>query len=217
MIRFCPLLVAVTSTFVVQDPPVFPGFGDPLEVDRDCAIKLDGKTLVMAVPGTDHDYRPGPSGRKAPRVVRDMEGNFTAKVQVGGDVDTSSAKPGQGAGLFLGQDERNFVRLERLPRPGPEKGAIFFEYWQDNQPKSGGNGVVEVSLKGDISWLRLTRRMDKLKAEVSADGKDWVEAKTLTIRLSSRLNLGVIATNTSGKPFEARFTGFEFKGIPLYP
>jgi hypothetical protein len=74
-----------------------------------------------------------------------------------------------------------------------------------------------VPLKGRIAWFCLTRRTDKLTAEASAVGGTWIEAKTLSVRLSSRLNLGVMATNPSGWPREARFDGFEFRGIPLFP
>jgi regulation of enolase protein 1 (concanavalin A-like superfamily) len=175
--------------------------------------------LVISLPAKDHDYRPAPGKQHAPRVLRDLEGNFTAKVKVGGDLDAHEG--GRSAGIFLGQDERNVIRLERLGRHSSaddsDKQPLFFEYWQDTQPKSGTWGVVEVPLKGRIAWFRLTRRTDKLNAEASADGGTWIEAKTLSVRLSSRLNLGVMATNPSGRPREARFDGFEFRGIPLYP
>jgi len=59
--------------------------------------------------------------------------------------------------------------------------------------------------------------MQQLKAEVSQDGETWTEAKTLRIRLSSRLYLGVMATNTSKRPLDVRFEAFERKPISLYP
>lgn len=205
-----------------------PGWGQPIDPDGDCRIHLDGADLVIEVPSTPHTLRGYPHPRNAPRVLRDIESNWTATVKVSAELDLGDAPagaaaepPSQSAGLVLWLDDLNFVRLARHAQPKPDgEGAfhtVLFEYTRDGQrqtPPPAPDGPV---LDGPAAWLRLTRHIDKVKAEYSADGETWTELGTLTARFPSRLRLGPVVTTTAPSPLTARFADFQFKFIPLYP
>lgn len=209
------LTVALGISAGAQTGPAFPGWGDLVDPGKDCKVRLDDKALVFDVPAGTHALKPFPEKQNAPRVLRDIEGNFVAALKIMGDFpgDTANPETVQSAGLLLWQDERNFIRLER--RSDKHGDVLTLDYWKDGQPQDASAGVL---VKGDTVWVRLTRRMDKLKAESSHDGKTWTDLKALgSVRLSSRLNLGPLVTNSAGKPVQARFEEFQVKGIPLFP
>jgi hypothetical protein len=184
-----------------------PGWGDPA---RGAQARAEGKALAITLPA-DAPARftaepPASQNQNAPTVLRDVEGNFGVQVKVGGDAES--------AGLVVWQDERNFVVLARAKAPGGGKPALAFDYWKDGQKQAPPAAAAAAKLDGEATYLRLTRRMDKLRAEVSADGQAWADAGTAFIRLPSRMRLGVLAT---GKGGTARFEDLQQKAIPLYP
>lgn len=211
----------------LQEPAAIPKWGVPLDPDGDCAIRLDDGALTIAVPGTPHEMNAFPKKRNAPRVLRDVESNWTASVKaaVPPAADAAGVAAGsaaeRSAGLLVWLDEANFVRVARAQvwekgGDGP-RAAILIEYWRDGRVKERQVISEGVSFEGDATWLRLTRRIDKLKVEASDDGQSWAELATVPIRLSSRLKFGVVATNTSGAPLEARLSDLDFRNIRLTP
>lgn len=211
-----------------QDGAPIPGWGQLIDPDGDCTIRLDGTALVVEVPGAPHVLRAYPHPRNAPRVLRDIESNWTATVKVTASFDPGASQSGsaaepptQSAGLVLWLDDLNFIRLVRHAQPSDEGDdthqTVLFEYWKDGQRQTPPPDPTDPALEGAEAWLRLTRHIDKVKAEFSADGETWTELKTITARFPSRLRLGPVVTTTSSIPLTARFEDFEFKFIPLYP
>jgi regulation of enolase protein 1 (concanavalin A-like superfamily) len=199
--------VAVAGLIAAQSSAKFPGWGEPTDPGKDSEISADGKALVMSLPATPaQDMRAETGKRTAPRVMRDIEGNHIATMRVSGTFE-----PGQTAGFLLQLDDRNFLRFARSAPDEP----VVLEYWRSGQlqpieaslPKSGG--------AGEAVWLRYTRRLDRFKAELSTDAQNWTEVASISIRLSSRLSLGAVATNTAGKPLTVRFEDLTIKGLPL--
>jgi regulation of enolase protein 1 (concanavalin A-like superfamily) len=222
------LLIVISAIILCmaarQDAKVIPGWGEPIDPSRDCEIRLEGSALVISVPAKPHQLRAESGKRNAPRVLRYIESHFQTQVKVAGDfeADSSASVAGQSAersaGLLLWQDERNFVILARAYGGEQPRGTIALTYWKDGQiHRESAAEPYSPELEGKPTWLRLTRRLDKLTAETSSDGESWNAIKTLPIRLSSRLRLGVLATNTSKQPLSARFEEFRFRNIPLTP
>lgn len=182
------------------------GWGQPLDPGRDCQIVADGDALVISLPATPAQEMRAETGKKnAPRVMRDIEGNHIATVQISGTFEPGT----QTAGFLLALDDRNFLRYARSATGAPP----VIEYWRAGQLQP-----IEAtlpSIDSDPVWLRYTRRLDKIRAEISTDGQTWTEVASFSIRLSSRLRLGMVATNTAGKPLTARFENFQVKGVPL--
>lgn len=202
------------------------GWGEPIDPVKDCTFSLDGKALLITVPGFPaRELRAFPGTRNAPRVLRDIESNFAVTVHVAGNFSQTAAdaQPDAdrvaGAGLLLWLDEVNFVRLERAairPKDSTQpRSALVVEYWKDGRVQDSATITEGLPLEGDSSWLRLTRRIDKIKVEISGDGQNWSEAKSITVRLSSRMRLGVLATNTTGQPLNVRFENFGVKAVTL--
>jgi regulation of enolase protein 1 (concanavalin A-like superfamily) len=196
---------ALAAAFQAAAP--IPGWGDPAKGSQ---IKAEGKALTITLPAdAPRNFTaepPASQNQNAPTVLRDVEGNFSVQVKAGGDAES--------AGLIVWQDERNFVILARTKAPSSGKFALAFDYWKDGQKQGPPAAAINAKLDGDATYLRLTRRMDKLRAETSADGQTWTDAGTLNIRLPSRMRLGVLATGQGGT---ARFEDLQQKAIPLYP
>ncbi len=207
----------------LQDPALIPGWGTPSDTDADCTIQLESGVLTITLPAAPHELKAFPKRRNAPRVLRDIESNYEAVVKVSLKADEpkapSAAEAERGAGILIWLDVANLIRIERAQvwdkDAADPRAAVLIEYWRDGQLRERHVVSDGLPLQGDATWLRATRRIDKLKIEASADGDNWTDVKTVGVRLSSRTKIGVVATNTSGVPLEARLEGFSVKNIRL--
>jgi uncharacterized protein (TIGR03067 family) len=78
----------------------------PVNPAGDCRFDRKGDKLTITVPGKGHGYDIAKSGGNAPRLLRDVEGDFSVQVRVGGDflpkdLVGKAAGSGRMAGLFL--------------------------------------------------------------------------------------------------------------------
>lgn len=216
-IAVCPL---GTSRSEDKKPREVKDWGTVTDPEGDCTIKEEKGKLTISVPGVSattksHDLHPGNFGNRmfAPRVLREVEGDFTATVKVTGEFD-----PGElgfnGAGLLLWQDEKNIVRLERNKYwvSAQKKHYCYpplFEYFKDAKyQNTDPKPTSEEFFKGKSTYLRMERNGEKLTAFYSHDGKEWTTAKEITVDLKSKLRVGVAALNTAKTPFTAEFEGF---------
>lgn len=76
------LLLTCTALSAPAPKPFESGWGDPVDPDKDCKIRRDSASLTIEIPGSDHDYDPIRKRFNAPRLVRDMEGEFEIQVRV---------------------------------------------------------------------------------------------------------------------------------------
>lgn len=70
------------------------GWGSVTNSDGDCTFKADKGKLTITVPGNLHDLHPN-RGMNAPRVLQEVEGDFTATVKV-----TCALTPGKGVASY---------------------------------------------------------------------------------------------------------------------
>ena len=110
----------------------------------------------------------------APRILRDIKGDFDLSVRVagtshpGGKATTTVYSPYHGAGLLIWQDEENYVRLEIAAdlQHGKARPYVNFEY-----RKEGALAVSSGIMNTDGSnHLRLKRRGDEIYASFGPDG-----------------------------------------------
>jgi hypothetical protein len=194
------------------------GWGTVTDPDGDCTFKGDKGTLTITVPGTSHNLHPD-RGMNAPRVLREVEGDFTATVKVtcalmpGKNIAGTGATAGNYAGLLLWAGEKEYVRLERNARWRGDRLASFtpgFEYWKDGRQKVGPpGGGTAAFFKGDSTWFKLDRKGGKVTARYSHDGKEWAVAKEADTELPKKVQIGVAAINSSDAPFTAEFGEFK--------
>jgi regulation of enolase protein 1 (concanavalin A-like superfamily) len=187
------------------------GWGELTDPDGDCTVQADGEKLTITVPGTPHNLTGPMGGMNAPRVLRPVEGDFTAQVLVSGKF-----RPGvtgfNGAGLLLWSDAWNYVRLERnawLDNQGRYPSLTpLFEYWKGGRNLDPQGGTVVPFFRGRSTYLRLIRRGDQLESGISHDGVVWIPGKTTAIDFPRKAQVGISAVNTSREPFTVDFQEF---------
>src|SRR4029079_9602863 len=121
------LALLVTVPLVAAPPPAadkakkMDGASEVVNRDGDCTVALDKGVLTVTVPKTHHDltYQEDVTKLNAPRVLQEVEGDFTLTVTVKAypppkGLESSSGKHVfVGIGILVWQDEKNYVRLER--------------------------------------------------------------------------------------------------------
>ena len=195
-------------------------WGEPVIPDGDCKIDLDlaGNRIRIVVPGTPHVLSAELGRLNAPRVLRDVRGDFDASARVAGSFHPAGKTtvkeyaPYHGEGLLLWQDEDNYIRLEIAAdlQHGKVRPYVNFEYRKDGAlADSRGQKIVDGS-----SYLRLRRQGAEILAAFGPDGVHWTSFPPLSANLKDRLNVGVSAINTATKPLTAELEGFEVSERP---
>ena len=210
-------LIGATLAAEDEKPRSIKGWGDVIDTAGDCSVKGDERWLTIEVPGGTHDLNPSLGGTDAPRVLKEVEGDFVVQVKVTGDFKpgeesaSPDTSPFNGAGLLIWQNSRNFIRLERNAWWVRDAGAYacyppLFEYHKDGQLQdTNPDGARDDFFKGRSTWLKLERREGKLSASYSHDGKEWTEVKQIDVELPRKVQVGVAAVNTSKKPLVVVF------------
>jgi len=193
-----------------------PGWGTPLDPDGDCKLTFDKDKLTITVPASDHALCVEFGRMNAPRVLRDVEGDFQVQVRVSGafpDGAQSVVKDRNafhGAGLLLWQDEKTYVRLERanLTIDRKKTSYVSFELRRDGRSERFRD-VTEMPLTGEPVYLRLERRGDTVLAAGSKDDVHWTYLAPLKMKLPQKVRVGVLAGQNTSKGFTAEFSDFK--------
>jgi regulation of enolase protein 1 (concanavalin A-like superfamily) len=219
----CPLAcLALLGAAFASDPdpepnPFESGWDKPVDPDNDCKFQREKGGLTITVPGKDHGLAFERGRMNAPRLVKDVEGDFRAEVRVSGAFVPSATStaagrtPFLGAGLVLMADEKTYVRLERASFRRDT--APLYANWE---LRRGGEWVLAgdssvCPLKEKSTYLRLERKGDRLLASVSEDGKDWTDLPPLEVKLPAKVKLGVTANSTCTEPFSPHFDRFKLR------
>jgi WD40 repeat protein/regulation of enolase protein 1 (concanavalin A-like superfamily) len=217
-----------------QEPPgsqsaavakrTIPGWGEVIDPDGDCTISEKEGKLTIAVPGTLHGLRQR-SGTlekrsfNAPRILREVDGDFCAQVKVSGDFNpgNNSVSPGwmsfQSAGLLIWNGENQYVRLERNTWVTDKGQSLWyrplFEYWKDKAAVHFQPVSEQPVFQGRSTYFRLDRRGNSIYAFWSHDGEEWMALAPLPVELPGRVRVGVaIGSQTSTTPLVVEFEEF---------
>jgi regulation of enolase protein 1 (concanavalin A-like superfamily) len=210
------LLLPLSSLLFGQEvAKEIPGWGRIVDPDADCKFSAKRKQVTITVPGTPHDLSAELDRMNAPRIIREIEGDFTLAVIVKGEFEPGEANIAgrtayNGAGLLVMQDEKNYVRLERavLVRGGQSRHYANFEISIDGQvQRIGTPGDMELEPEASC-LLRIERVGEEVRGIVRQGTRAWTELVPKRAELSATLSVGVAAINASDKSFEARFSGF---------
>jgi len=192
------------------------GWGTVTDPDGDCKVMGDQRKLTVTVPATNHNLHPV-RGTNAPRVLREVEGDFTATVKVTGTFKPGvkataglSSTPMNFGGLLLWDGDKNYLRLERNAGWGKDQKLMCFapgfEYWKDGKIKTYNKRIEAADFfKGKSTWLKLERKKDNVTAHYSHDGKEWTEAMQAAVEFPKKVQIGVAAVNSSDAPFTVEF------------
>lgn len=195
------------------------GWGHAYDPIGDCQFETAESWLTIAVPGTLHDLSAEQGQTSAPRVLREVDGDFVARVRVegalgpGGAPTCSYAYPYLGAGLLFWRDDRDYVRLERA---AIRRGTQVISYVNFERRRRGRLVHSEAApIPEAPQILRLERQGHRLFASFSPDGDCWTPLPEMAIDFGSSLRIGVAAVNTSTNPFRAVFESLEVAGVQV--
>jgi regulation of enolase protein 1 (concanavalin A-like superfamily) len=207
------------------DEPALPGlpfdsgWDKPIDPNHDCTFIAGKNRLRIELPAKDHDLGAERGVMNAPRMLRDVEGDFTAQVRVDGDfapVGPSTAAghvPFVGAGLVVMVNDRTYLRLERAAAVfnGASKAAAYINLeWRFNAILKALDGSKAAIAEDKPTYLRIGRVSGKVFAAVSQDGQTWIALPTLGLALPfPTVKVGVAAGTSSAAPFQPRFDGFQ--------
>jgi regulation of enolase protein 1 (concanavalin A-like superfamily) len=198
-----------------QDGPFETGWDKPVDPDGDCQFRRDKDALTIVVPGRHHDLVAESDVMNAPRLLRDVEGEFTAQVRVDGyfrptiQSTFNKAVPFIGAGLVVMDGDKTYARLERagMYRNDQFGQGVLWELRVDGKP-AGSKWPNFAPAEDKPLYLRLQRKGDRLQASVSADGDKWTDAEPLDVKLPAKVKVGIAAVSTSEVRFKPRFDEF---------
>lgn len=204
------VLVASASSAGEKTSQLIKGWGQTEDPDGDCKISAKEGKVTFSIPGTAHDLWPG-GGRKvnAPRILQDVEGDFTVQVKV-----ASSVKPKNGffrsGTLLIWQDDKTFIRLDSACA---HRGGSTFDFYCYLHVFKDEHRLVNEHLrplKDQPTDLRLERRHTKIVASFSQDGgKTWKSFGKKTVDLPRKLKVGVAAVNGTKSPFTVTLEDFK--------
>lgn len=218
----CALAVCCASCFVTkQEPKIEPriDWGNVTDPDGDCPVRIDKSKLTITIPATEHDLNPRLK-MNAPRILREVDGDFDVQVKVSGAFNpgkqpTGGGFPFNGAGLLVWQNDSNYLRLERNLWWDTTQGKHgcyppLFEYFKNGQyMDTDPPGTLRPFFQGRSTYLRLERRGQVITALYSHDGQQWRQVSEIVVAFPDRVSVGMAALNTSDKIFVVEFEEFK--------
>jgi regulation of enolase protein 1 (concanavalin A-like superfamily) len=147
---------------------------------------------------------------RAPRLVRNVEGNFVAQVRVGG-VFRPKGNGEYRAGLVV-TDGTYFITFERTAVKKPGEGQKPLRIAIQQGRACVGFGLDDRSVLTKPTYLRLERRGDtQFRAASSEDGKKWtpLEGGDMPDFDLRKVKVGVIAEATASGTFKPWFEDFQ--------
>jgi regulation of enolase protein 1 (concanavalin A-like superfamily) len=206
---FLTSLIASTDTDIPSMPEAASNlWGDTIDPDGDCTIAAQGDVLTIQIPPTPHDLSAEIGRINAPRVLREIEGDFRIQVKVSGALQPiDAAVPGrvafQSGGLLMWSDSDHYVRLERsaMNRNGSVQTQASFEMRAKPQVSFSPPAV----LRSNDVYLRLERRGDRFLGATSQDGMQWVHLQPLQASFPAKVRVGVAAVNASRQSLALQF------------
>lgn len=227
----CPLTLLLAACAVPAAPAPQPRW-ERVDPDRDCKIVMKDNTVTMELPGGDHDLAPKRNRFNAPRLLREMEGDFIMQVRVcasfcpSAKSDVQREDPRVAAGLLLIPADENCIRLEygayrrkgdlssgpAFRMRGEQIWNMYVDGWKlpwKQQIRKGNEEHI---------YLRLDRRGNSIYRFLSPDSEKWYagsdmrEEGSISVEFSSlptKLKVGLAAYSTSTEPFKVRFDQFK--------
>jgi RNA polymerase sigma factor (sigma-70 family) len=197
-----------------------PGWGNVINPDGDCTLALSGEKLTMSVPGTEHILTPEAHVTNAPRVMQEVTGPFDMQVKVtshftrGAKTSIAGRNPYQGAGLLVWMNDANNLKLTPAQSARDGKGVRFFNLEFRHDGHRGGMPLPKEAISilgGSTFYLRLQIHKDQTTASVSADGVKWFSTSLPGDERLAKMQVGLIAENTTTSPLAVDFEEFALK------
>ncbi len=217
------LLLSWVTLAAPAPEPFVSGWGEPVDPDKDCKIKRDEGALTIEMPGTAHEYDLRRKRLNAPRIFRDIEGDFEMQVRVRIDCRPSAQSLAKdqpsyvSAGFLVLPSDKFWIAFKRLEYrvagqgdeadgcaadliQGHEHGQNYGALSKKNHP------LWPFKAKPDYVYLRLVRQGEILGSYISADHEKWLSfSGGVSLGLPSKLKVGLVACTTSTDPSKVIF------------
>jgi regulation of enolase protein 1 (concanavalin A-like superfamily) len=198
-----------------QKTQILKGWGTVVDPDGDCKFAENQGKLTITIPNLPHDFtfRPDFVNQNGPRIIQDVDGDFSIQVRVmtfpRPEKKTSSNGKYSfvGAGLLVWLDNRNFIRCERSAEGNAGSLFVWLERFKD--ATSVARKLTQIA--NNDTYLQVQRKDTTLTFTVKAGGDDqqWMPVQTLEVDLPQKLKVGVHALNTTTKVFSPQFDNFK--------
>jgi S1-C subfamily serine protease/regulation of enolase protein 1 (concanavalin A-like superfamily) len=203
------------ATFAVLGP-----LTDPLQNSvKDCHVRRDASSMTIEVPAGVRLLSLPLEIKNAPMTLADVEGDFVARVRVGGTLLPGMERPRykgkdvlpgtfQGAGLVLWKDTKNYIRVERTARtergrPNLDSEALLEIVTNDKMVVRAYPKIPDQPL-----YLLIQRRGGSIDCMFSIDGVRWASHPKLAVTFPAKVKVGLVACNASKRIFTAQFEQF---------
>lgn len=195
------LLVSASAAPVPKEaliPPMEHLFGKPDDASKSCEYKLDGKKLVITVPGTVES--PATALKGAPRTKKEVTGDFEMEVILSYQLPDPPIGAHAGAGLAIWQDDQRFALANRHHWPAGAKytGGFDVHYEHPDGTRVSHGAVLDADTGPEKKTrLRLRRQKDVVSTwESRDDGKTWNKLTEAELKLPATVNAGVVVHNS---------------------
>src|SRR6185437_9732007 len=188
----------------------------PVDPDGDCKFQENEGKLTITVPAKPRLLSVEGNNKNSPRLLSDLEGDFTVQVRIGGDFTLAATTSDGGnyswigAGLLLWVDENTFLRLERAKWAGRPDWPSYVN-WEVRENGKVRGPKHNVKLSAAETNLRLERQGKRILASYSEDGQNWSKVTSLDIALPSKIKIGVLAGSNTAGVFASTFDQFKLK------
>jgi regulation of enolase protein 1 (concanavalin A-like superfamily) len=201
-------------------------YGLPVDPAKDCKFTLSGDKLTITAGKGDHDLSVQSNEMNAPRVLKEIEGDFEVTVQVSGDYPKGAKGASEkrtivfyGSGILVWDDTNNYVRLEKAYVDGLNGTPIncygSWELFAGGEWKRQGSNADYVFGEKDTAHLKLARKGNVFTASMSKDGKEWKELDPIEAEMGKTLKVGVAAVHICDTGFDAVFEGYDLKATKI--
>ncbi len=202
----------------VTDSP----WGEPSRMNDGCRVEMTGDHVTISIERGPRDLSAELNVTDAPRVMREVTGDFVIQVRVSPDFRLRGQSLIEGrpvfcsAGLLLWKSDKDYVRLERAMYVQPEKPVV--DYMSFDRRKAGqwviNRNRPSVNRTAGSWHLRLQRRDGVVSGSISEDGHDWGSPQTIEIPdFPTKVLVGVAVCSTSKAPISATFDSLEFRPL----
>jgi regulation of enolase protein 1 (concanavalin A-like superfamily) len=185
-------------------------YGTTHDPDKGAEFRNIGDTLIISAPLAPRLFAPFGKIANAPRVWREVQGNFTVTVKVSFLIrpavpakhkDAFEARAGGGLVVWL--DDESYLTLTREER---ENDGAPGEYIRSEWCHKGSiRGTSDYSAPQRSGYLRVERWEKGLTCRHSRDGKKWAPLGSYAMEWGAALKVGVLAENGFKEPFEVAF------------
>ncbi len=211
------ILLLACFPFAISAAPVPPddraaklalAYGVWTDPDKDCKFALKEGELRVSLPAAWHLLWPSREGstNNAPRVLREVEGDFTAVVQVTFPLPKRVPKdfwPYCSGGLVAWESDKVHLIVRRSG--GEVNGSEEAIFSTHNTATVCRMSVQPLDKRAESAYLRLKREGNKATTAWSRDGKKWKESDPADVAWGAKVKVGVLAENCLNDPVEIVF------------